>query len=192
MIVCPSIFINRFLHDVQWNLIIVLTRWAGGARGINESGTNEDTHCLPVIWRKDAFFTYLQHQHGHGDQTMFGWGLSWFSCFKLLVCNYKGTSSFMTSAHDALVFVQVCVCAITSGQLYLHRDWCPAQRNLPLRSLDSNPDCNCTICWVRTWRAKLAGICCPSHNLAAFGDHDFSIPLNRDCNIFLIFLWVVR
>ena len=23
-------------------------------------------------------------------------------------CNYKGTSSFMTSAHDALVFVQVC------------------------------------------------------------------------------------
>ena len=33
---------------------------AGGARGINESGTNEDTHCLPVIWRKDAFFTYLQ------------------------------------------------------------------------------------------------------------------------------------
>ena len=108
MIVCPSIFINRFLHDVQWNLIVVLTRWAGGARGINESGTNEDTHCLPVIWRKDAFFTYLQHQHGHGDQTMFGWGLSWFSCFKLLDCNCKGTSPFMTSAHDALVFVQVC------------------------------------------------------------------------------------
>ena len=33
---------------------------------------------------------------------------SWFSCFKLLVCNYKGTSSFMTSAPDALVFVKVC------------------------------------------------------------------------------------
>ena len=51
-----------------------------------------------------------QHLDLHGDQTMFGWGSSWFSCFKLLVCNYKGTSSFMTSALDALVFVQVCVC----------------------------------------------------------------------------------
>ena len=30
------------------------------------------------------------------------------SCFKLLVCTYKGTSSFMTSALDALVFVKVC------------------------------------------------------------------------------------
>ena len=56
---------------------------------------------------------YLQHEHGHGDQTMFGWGPSWFSCFKLLVYNYKGTSSFMTSALDALVFVQVCVCVKT-------------------------------------------------------------------------------
>ena len=34
----------------------------------------------------------------------------WFSCFKLLICTYKGTSSFMTSALDALVLVQVCVC----------------------------------------------------------------------------------
>ena len=34
----------------------------------------------------------------------------WFSCFKLLVCTYRGTSSFMTSALDALVFVKVCVC----------------------------------------------------------------------------------
>jgi len=33
----------------------------------------------------------------------------WFSCFKLLVCTYKGTSSFMTSALGALVFVKVCV-----------------------------------------------------------------------------------
>ena len=32
----------------------------------------------------------------------------WFSCFKLLICTYKGTSSFMTSALDALVLVQVC------------------------------------------------------------------------------------
>ena len=30
-------------------------------------------------------------------------------CFKLVVCAYKGTSSFMTSALDALVFVKVCV-----------------------------------------------------------------------------------
>ena len=36
------------------------------------------------------------------------WLTFWFSCFKLLVCTYKGTSSFMTSALDALVFVQVC------------------------------------------------------------------------------------
>ena len=38
------------------------------------------------------------------------WLIFRFSCFKLLVCTYKGTSSFMTSALDALVFVKVCVC----------------------------------------------------------------------------------
>ena len=36
-------------------------------------------------------------------------------CFKLLVCTYRGTSSFMTSALDALVFVQVCVCVCVWG-----------------------------------------------------------------------------
>ena len=36
-------------------------------------------------------------------------------CFKLLVCTYRGTSSFMTSALDALVFVQVCVCVWGGG-----------------------------------------------------------------------------
>ena len=80
-------------------------------------------------------------------------------------------------------FPEVCI----GGNL--QPDWCPAQRNLLLRSLDSNPDCNCAICWVRTWQAKWEGICYPSRNLAAFGDHHFSIPLNRDCNNFLIFLW---
>ena len=83
-------------------------------------------------------------------------------------------------------FLDVCI------GMYLHQDWCPAQRNLPLRSLDSNPDCNCTICWARTWQAKWAGICYPSHNLAAIGDRHFSVSQNRDCNIFLIFLRLVR
>ena len=71
-------------------------------------------------------------------------------------------------------FLDVCI------GMYLHQDSCPTQGNLPLRSLDSNPDCNCTICWVRTWQAKWAGICYPSHNLAAFGDRHFSVSQNRD------------
>lgn len=47
-----------------------------GCRGINES--IEDTHCLPVIWliwRKDAFFTYLLHCLNR-----------WTNCYSILRC----------------------------------------------------------------------------------------------------------
>ena len=85
--------------------------WAGGPGPLCQAWSNEARHNGGCNLGRQI--VYLQHEHGHGDQTMFGWGPSWFSCFKLLVYNYKGTSAFMTSALDALVFVQVCVCENT-------------------------------------------------------------------------------
>ena len=72
-----------------------------------KSPTNEDASEVIVIWFWDAGITYLP------SRWISWWSTSvrlafWFFCFKLLVCTYKGTSSFMTSALDALVFVQVC------------------------------------------------------------------------------------
>ena len=46
------LFALIFYHDEKQNSM--------GCQGHHESGTNEDAHCSPAIWRKDAFFTYLQ------------------------------------------------------------------------------------------------------------------------------------
>ena len=46
-------------------------------------------------------------------QVLFGSSSFWQAvCFTIMK---NGTSSFMTSARDALVFVQLCVCVCSSG-----------------------------------------------------------------------------
>ena len=80
---------------------------------------------------KGGLINHLYLLHVHGDEIVLRFP-SFFFFGKLLFCTYKGTSSFMTSALDALVFVQVCVCVCVCV--------CgPSQKNLFLHETDFVP-----------------------------------------------------
>ena len=57
-------------------------------RGVRHSCPTTRNEAVGMSGKQDlASLVYLQHEHGHCDQTMFGWGPSWFfvssCCFKL-------------------------------------------------------------------------------------------------------------
>ena len=102
---------NWLLHDEQWKTNIFFSIWwAGGWSMTQKFPTNEDASDTTMIWFRDAGITYLLFDWGwHGDLVetlvMRVESFSQAVCFTIM---QNGTSSFMTSAHDALVFVQVC------------------------------------------------------------------------------------
>ena len=126
-----------------------------------KSPNNEDASEVIVIWFWDAGITYLP------SRWISWWSTSvrlafWFSCFKLLVCNYTGTSSFMTSALDALVFVQVCVCVCVCVCWDYHRT---VPQTLRMSQIVSNSLFLAIQCF---------GVCPSSKNPSSIHVHHFS------------------
>ena len=108
------------LHDLFFSSLTIIhffqldtTITAGDARDVGKSGINEDAFLH--LWYRDGTPSLrtclLREWHAHGDlvETLVmrvGFLFSQAVCF---IIKEQGTSSFMTSALDALVFVKVCV-----------------------------------------------------------------------------------
>ena len=113
---CPC---RVLLHDLFFSSLTIIhffqldtTITAGDARDVGKSGIKEDAFLH--LWYRDgtpSLRTCLFREwHAHGDlvETLVmrvGFLFSQAVCF---IIKEQGTSSFMTSALDALVFVKVC------------------------------------------------------------------------------------
>ena len=109
-----SVCVCTFSKEVKPVLVLVWFSWWSFWQIFNElfEQGGRALWCYSVQW------SYASKREGWSDQPPVPATCPWwwnsvavsflFFFGKLLFCTYKGTSSFMTSALDALVFVKVC------------------------------------------------------------------------------------